>query len=81
MNIVRKVIVCFFFLLFVFSTNNVYADFECDLSVDPDCDGEIDDPSEVPLDSGVGLLIGAATLYTIKKIRDKNESNKASELG
>jgi len=39
---------------------------DCDPDFDPFCD-DVD----APIDSGVGLLIGAAALYTVKKIREK----------
>ena len=36
---------------------------------------------DAPIDSGVGLLIGAAALYTIKKIREKKaETGQKSGL-
>lgn len=31
------------------------------------------DTDSAPIDSGVGLLIGAAALYTVKRIRDKKD--------
>ena len=59
--------------------------FAQDCNINPNqygCPGWEDPDDEVPLDSGVGLLIGAATLYTVKKIRERKESNNdTSELG
>ncbi len=48
----------------------------CDPQFDPFCE-DVD----APIDSGVGLLIGAAALYTIKKIREKKaETGQKSGL-
>jgi hypothetical protein len=44
----------------------------------PELGDEYYDPNcqdlDMPLDSGVGLLIGAAAFYTVKRIRKKNDS-------
>jgi hypothetical protein len=71
----RYLVVSVFFFFLLFSSINSYADFCTDFPLDPACDGGPD--PDAPLDSGVGFLIGAAALYTIKKIKDK--SQKADE--
>ena len=36
-------------------------------------------PSQVPIDGGLGLLAAAGGAYAIKKLRDKRKSEEASE--
>ena len=71
-DILRKIIISLIFNLLLFLSNNLYAQVDCvEFPLDPDCqDGGVD----APIDSGVGLLIGAAAFYTIKKIRDKKDN-------
>jgi hypothetical protein len=61
----------FFGLLFI--SFFVVASASADPCLDPDdinYNPFCEDP-DAPIDSGVGLLIGAATFYTVRKIRDK----------
>ncbi len=48
---------------------------DCD-PMDPDgCGGN---PDEIPLDGGVGLLIGAGVLYGLKKLKNKSDEQNLS---
>ena len=58
--------------MLLFTSNSLYAEYCDDFPLDPVCDGG-EDP-DAPIDSGVGLLIGAAAFYTAKKLKDKNGS-------
>ncbi|MBC8052778.1 MAG: hypothetical protein H7Y13_06910 [Sphingobacteriaceae bacterium] len=50
---------------------------QCDPDFDPFCED-----TDAPIDSGVGLLIGAAALYTVKKLREKNDTtNQTPGIG
>lgn len=60
----------------LFTATSSYAEFCDDFPLDPDCG----DPDSAPIDSGVGLLIGAAAFYTVKKIREKKENNNNLEV-
>ncbi len=59
----RIIITICFFTLFI--SSNTYA--QCD-PIDPGCE---DPDPDAPLDSGVGLLLGAAAFYTVSRIRKK----------
>ncbi|MBS1588621.1 MAG: hypothetical protein JST52_03300 [Bacteroidetes bacterium] len=42
-------------------------------------DDEDPDPSGVPIDGGISLLVGAAAIYGVKKLHDKNKQQKQDE--
>jgi hypothetical protein len=65
----KKIIISLIFISSLALGNISYA--QCDYTIDPGC--EEDNPDDAPIDSGVGLLIGAAAFYTIKKIKEKGE--------
>lgn len=70
-TVLRTIVISLLFSLLLLSSNNLYADFCDDFPADPLCE---DGNPDAPLDSGVGLLIGAAAFYTLKKIREKKET-------
>ena len=55
----------FIVLLFI-SVASVRAQTDCDPNLDPNCETN---PDVVPLDGGVGLLLGAAIFYGIRKLK------------
>ena len=61
----------FYIILLIFIS--VTASAECLDPDDPNFDPFCDD-LDAPIDSGVGLLIGAAAFYTIKKIRERKQN-------
>ena len=63
----RKFFTCLLLGLLL-SNNSLFAQEEdCAFSPDPLCE----EGPDAPIDSGVGLLIGAAAFYTLKRFRDK----------
>jgi hypothetical protein len=68
----KRIIISILLSIFLLASNDLYAEFCHDFPLDPACAGG-DDP-DAPIDSGVGLLIGAAALYTVKKLKDKKEN-------
>lgn len=66
----------FLLFLFLLANSRLQAQTYCDINpqdLEVCGGGDPDDPN-APIDSGVGLLIGAAALYTIKKLRDRKGS-------
>lgn len=55
--------------MILFTSNDLHAEYCDDFPLDPACDDGSN--QDAPIDSGVGLLLGAAAFYTVKKIREK----------
>jgi hypothetical protein len=65
---VTKLIRFVFLIMFVAFGTSAYAQDECIYGIDPNCE-----EADAPIDSGVGLLMGAIALYSVKRLRQKKE--------